>query len=234
MKLILAFVFLMTYTSFSQASVFVDLSLGAALRDMQGDKESYKNNISLNGSGAVGLRGERFSIAAELSALIGRQKKMKFNYGEATINDDFNWFTVNVGPTLKYHMTSSESSWEKSPFIGLFYSYSEFTNNKDFTDPLTGRESDLEHDIWGYGAKVGMQFSKTRPETSFLDSINYNIYLAYTKHRRVDGDYVFEDKLKEYDAENSDNLQDYTLGLTVGFTFGDHIWTKTKSALGFE
>ncbi|EQC49832.1 hypothetical protein, partial [Bacteriovorax sp. DB6_IX] len=85
---------------------------------------------------------------------------------------------------------------------------------------------------WGYGGKLGVEFKKLTPDSSWADSVNYKLFASYTKFRDIEGDYQSGNTVKEYRGDTPDNLEDYSIGLSVGFSIGDKlakkVWNSAK------
>lgn len=228
-------IYIILFSFFSQtleASVFLEASVGGSLRDLKGDQKSYDNSFAGTGEAALGFKGERWRYSLESSALFGRQGRMTFDYEDTVVDDEFNWLTFRVGPTLAYEIKSRDSDWSYIPFVGVFYSHSNFTNSVDLTDDQTGRTEDSEHQSQGVGTKIGVNFETPTASDSWFDGVQYRIYASYSKHGDFEGDYKDEGRIKEFKGDTPDNLEDYSIGFSIGLSLGDKLWNKTKDALG--
>lgn len=214
------------------AGTYLDLGLGILHRNLEGDQQSYKSHSGALTELSLGYSWDKWDLALDGSYSIGRQKGMKFIYPVATIDDDFNMSSVNVGPTLKYHIKSESGNWEYVPFVGAFYSYTVFQNSKELVDDLRNEKEDNSQETWGYGGKLGVEFKKLTPDSSWADSVNYKLFASYTKFRDIEGDYQSGNTVKEYRGDTPDNLEDYSIGLSVGFSIGDKlakkVWNSAK------
>ena len=212
----------------SFAGAYVDLSLGAMHRQLDGDKLSYQDSQAITSEISVGYAGKKWDLGIDTLYSISRAQNLKLNYGETEIRDDFNWHSINIGPTLKYHVISKSGKWDLVPFVGAFYNHTVFENSAKLKG--SNESEDKSHETWGYGGKLGMEFKKLTPSSSWAESVNYKVYGTYTKYRDVEGDYIVGNNVEEYKGDTPDNLHDYAVGFSVGFSIGDKLWKKTKSA----
>jgi len=226
---------LLTLMSFSAyGSAYLELGGGVQHRMLDGDNGNYKSNQSLATEASIGYRFENFDLALDGLYTYGRQKDFSYNYAGVTSNDEFNWHSVSVGPTLKYHIKSQSGTWAWAPFAGVFYNHTSLDNSGKLTDSTTGLKEDNSHKAWGYGGKLGVQFTQFKPESKILESVNYKIYGSYTKYRGTEGNYIIGGALREYDGDTPDNLTDVSVGFLVSFSFGDKLYQKAKTKLGLN
>jgi hypothetical protein len=223
------FMALLVFSFNAQGTLFFDLSLGGVYKDLKGDSNSYNATLGPMAEASVGLKGERWDFKLEGSYSYGRQKDLTLNYDSVLIRDDFNWHNMTLGPTLNYRFASTEKGTLYSSFGGLFVNYASFTNRIDLRDEFSNRSEDADHDMLGYGVKLGLMMSKPTREGSWIDSINYKVYGAYTKHQSIEGDYFFDGRVRDYKGNTPDNLSDISIGFLVGFSIGENIWNKAKS-----
>jgi hypothetical protein len=225
------FVLLLSANSFGGA--YLDFGIGAQHRMLQGDSLSYKSNQSAIVDFNLGYAWKKWDLALDASYSFGRQKDLPLNYTTTQIKDDFNMHGFKVGPTFKYHVTSKSGKWDIVPFAGAFFDYTVFENTAELVDQTTGEREDKAHETWGYGGKVGLEFKKLTPESSWADSVNYKLFASYTKYRDIEGDYVDGSRIVEYKGDTPDNLHDYSVGLTIGFSIGEKlgkkVWNSAKS-----
>ena len=214
------------------ASPYVDLSGGLMHRDFGGDVNSYKSQQSLLAGGAIGYKWKNFDFAIDGLYSIGRQKGLGFNLGDASIDrDDYTWHSIDVGPTLKYHMKMKSSNWTYAPFVGVFYNHSIATNSAKLRDSVTNEVEDLENVLWGYGAKIGVEYQKATPESTWMESINYKFFAAYTRYIGLETEYLDGGSITKYNGDVPDKLMDYSVGFTVGISLGEKLFKKTKNTL---
>lgn len=232
MKKILILAFVLPISAF--ADIYVDLSGGVFHKQPKGDSGSYKGRQSLASEVSLGHKWDKWDFSIDGLYSIGRQKDFEFTYGAGTIKDDYNWHNISIGPTLKYHIEAKSGDWSWAPFLGVFYNHTNFDNSSKLRDSNTGEMEDNSHEAWGYGGKLGVQFKTHAKDSSWLESVSYKIFGSYTKYRESEGDYNNGNSLAEYKGDTPDNLIDYSVGVMVGLSLGDKLYTKTKSALGFK
>lgn len=216
------------------ANVYVDLSGGLSHSQLKGDSGSYKGRQSLASEVSLGHKWENWDLSIDGLYSIGRQKDFEFTYGAGTIKDDFNWHTVSIGPTIKYHIEAKSGNWSWAPFLGVFYNHTSLDNSSKLRDSNTGEMEDNSHEAWGYGGKLGVQFKQFTPESSWLESVNYRIFGSYTKFRETEGDFISNGSVAEYKGDTPDNLYDYMIGFTVGIEIGDKLFSKAKRSIGLK
>ena len=219
----------------SWGSAYFDLSGGVLHNQLKGDSGSYKASQSFASEVSIGNRWEKWDLSLDGLYSIARQKELSFSYGKSQVKDDFNWHSISVGPTLKYHIQSESGNWSWAPFVGVFYNHTSFDNSSEFRDSTTGHEEDNSHEAWGYGAKLGVHFKTYTKDSSWLESVNYKLFGSYTKYRKSEADYLNStSNISEYKGDTPDNLHNYSVGVMVGLTIGDKLYKKTKSALGIN
>lgn len=216
----------------TMAGGYVDLGLGGLYRQLEGDSLSYKGNPNAAGEFSLGYMGEKWDFGIDGLYTYGRQKDLNFRYTSNQVADDFNWHSFSVGPTVKYHIKSASGDWTYAPFVGVFYNSATAKNSVDLRDGLTGKVEDNSSESWGYGGKLGVQLKNFRNQSTWLEAINYKVFASYTKYRGTEGDFISGNRLYEYDGDSPDNLTDYSIGFTVGFSLGDKLFQKAKSAVG--
>ena len=86
----------------------------------------------------------------------------------------------------------------------------------------------------GPTAETGLQPLAQVSYDNLKNEISSKIFGSYTKYRESEGDYANGTSLSEYKGDTPDNLKDYSVGIMVGLSLGDKLFSKTKSALGFK
>lgn len=212
----------------AQAGLYLDTSIGGSFRMLDGESKSYKSSPAAQGQLALGAKGERWDFSIDGTVFASRQKEMEFSYEGQTLKDDFNRIGFHIGPTVKYHIPSGASGASWAPFLGLHYASDSFLNSKDLRDETRNRNVDNDHELWGYGGKIGVQYLPAKRENSYLDAIHYQFYAAYTRYRGLEADYKNGPDVFEYDSDESDKLSDLSVGILIGMRFGDNLWQKGK------
>ncbi len=216
----------------AHAGFYLDLSGGVLHRELNGDTGNYKSSQSFGSEFSVGHIWKNWDFALEGTYTIGRQKNLSQTFGGTTITDDYNWQGFFVGPTLKYHVLSSSGNWSWAPFAGVYYNNSSFDNSADFRVTNTTYDSTYDNDqeMWGYGAKLGVQFKQFMKNSSWLDAVTYKVFGSYTRHRETEVDYINgSNVLTTYNDNTPDRLNDLSIGLLVGMSFGEKTFSKVKS-----
>lgn len=208
---------------------YVDIGIGVGARSLMGDR-NYKEAPTALAELAVGHRGESWDFSVEGQLSVNRQKDFAFSYDGTNQQDDFNWLQFQIGPTIKFHVQGDDpkSSW--APFIGVHYARAGLSNSSNLRDLTTGDRKDYEHELWGYGGKLGVQWTR-KSDSTFLESINYKVFATYTKYRGMEGDYQNGNRISEYDGDPSDNLSDTSINFLVSFSYGDKVFQKLKNKL---
>ncbi len=224
-KLILA-AFLMTNMTY--AGFYTDISGGVIHRELDGDSGNYQSSQSFGTELSIGHQWENWDLALEGVYSVGRQKNFSQTVNQANVNDDFTWQAINVGPTLKYHIESESGKWSWAPFIGIHFNKTGLDSSAAFRDSLTNEVEGYDPEMWGYGGKLGVQF-KQKVETSWLDAISYKVFASYTQYEKTELDYPSNNRIVKYDDNTPDKLKDYSLGLLVGFSFGEKTFSSIKN-----
>ncbi|MCR9205361.1 MAG: hypothetical protein NXH75_12335, partial [Halobacteriovoraceae bacterium] len=193
---------------------------------------NYKAQNALASEISIGYSWGGWDLGLDATYTLGRQKDFSFSYGNNNnFIDDFNWHSFNVGPTLKYHVVSNDSTWSYAPFIGTFYNKTALGNSVEFRDQATGEKEDFGQETWGYGGKLGVQFKSYTPDSTWLEAVQYKIFSSYTKYRKTNGYFQNGTTINEFRGNTPDKLEDISIGIMVGFSLGDKIFTKAKKAV---
>ncbi|ATH08892.1 hypothetical protein BIY24_13330 [Halobacteriovorax marinus] len=218
----------------SWAGGYLELSGGVLHKQLKGDSKSYKSSQSFLTEASLGHQWVNWDFSLDTMYSIGRQKDFNFSYLQSANGDDYNWHSVSVGPTLKYHIYSESGTWSWAPFAGVFYNHTSADNSAKFTDLTTGKTEDNSHESWGYGGKLGVQFKQYTQSSSWVESISYKVFGSYTKYRKTEGDYLKNNRILEFKGDTPDKLHDYSVGVSVGFAIGDKLFSKAKNAVGLK
>ena len=219
------------FTSMTFAGPYLELSAGGSFAKTEGDQLSYENRKSLMTEVSLGHQWQAWDLSLDGSYSIGRQKNFIIPYDNNQIQDDFNVHRFNIGPTIKYHIKGDDSNWSWAPFLGLYVNHTNVENSSELSGENIVKDKDNSHELFGYGAKLGVVFKQYTPESKYIESINYRIFSSYTDYSDVEGSYVSGSEVKEYDGNIFDSLKDYSVGFSIGVSFGDKIIRKGKEAL---
>lgn len=229
-----ALLMILLASSSTWANYYVDVSGGVLHRELSGSSNSYKSGQGFNSELSIGHKWKSWDFGIDGNYGINRQKDYNVTYDSTALQDDYNWQSVSIGPTVKYHIESKSGNWAWAPFIGLHYSAASLNNSHELQDGVTGKTEDSEHEMWGYGGKFGVQFKTFKPNSSWLEAISYKVYGSYTRYRGSEASYQAGASIRKFDGDTPDNQRDYTIGLLVGISFGDKVYSTAKRALGFN
>jgi hypothetical protein len=222
----------MSWANASWSQAYINLSLGAMNKQLEGKSEDYRAHQSFAGEVSLGHSWQNWDLALDTSYSVGRQKETNITYNDNKMMDDFNWQSVNVGPTIKYHFTSETDIWSWAPFLGGYFNYSHFGNSGDLYDAQRNEHDEIDNEVYGYGGKLGVEFKKNLTSSNWLESLNYKLYASYTKYRKVEGNFQSGDRIAIYKGDMPDKLHQYAIGVMVGVRFGDKVYQKAKRVVG--
>ncbi len=221
---------LMTLFTFSHSSnaFYLDLGMGLGARSLGGN-QNYKEAPHLAAELSLGKKFEKWDFSLDTLFQASRQKDFTYNYNDQTFTDDYNWMQFHIGPTIKYHIKKANGgSW--APFLGAHYLSTDLSNSGDFVDPATNYREDSDHELWGYGAKLGVEFNSPS-QSEYLEAIKYKFFATHNIYRNMQGDFLNNGALAKFNGDPSDDLTETTLNFTVSFSLGDKLLQKVKNKI---
>lgn len=216
--------------SHSSNAYYLDLGIGAGGKSLGGNQD-YTGAALLSSEVSLGHKFEKWDISLDGLFQISRQSDFTYSYDNNTFTDDYTWAQWHIGPTFKYHMKRGDGKGTWAPFLGLHYTQADLDNSANLRSPTTGYDEDGDHELWGYGAKVGVQFTSPS-NSSVIENVNYKFFVTHTRFRNMQGSYFNNNgEIAGFDGDPTDDLTDTTVNFMVSFSFGDKILQKIKNKI---
>jgi hypothetical protein len=226
------FIFLlMTLFIFSHSSnaFYLDLGLGLGARALDGN-QNYSEAPHLAAELSLGKKYDKWDFSLDSLFQASRQKDFIYNYNDQTFTDDYNWLQWQIGPTVKYHVKRSEGKGSWAPFLGVHYTNANLSTSGELVNPANNYDEDVSHNLWGYGAKFGVEISSPS-QGKYLEAVKYKFFATHNIYRNMQGDFLSNGVITEFNGDPSDDLTETTLNFTISFSLGDKLFQKVKSKI---